>query len=95
MFNTTDPATFWLNLTNIALGLVTLVCVIVVGRVVYSEIVMIRKRKSLAEDDHTFLIPELGFTMADGGESVSPALPLTHRDCVSDGEEPHIVKSVN
>ncbi|MDD5543100.1 MAG: hypothetical protein PHX83_07985 [Acidobacteriia bacterium] len=95
MFNATDPATFWLNLTNVALGLVTLACVIVVGRVVYSEMVMIRKRKSVKEDDHAFLIPELGFTMADGGESVAPTLPHVHGDCVSDDEEPHIVRSVN
>ena len=36
MFNFNDPNTFWLNVTNIVLGLVTLICCVAVGRGVLS-----------------------------------------------------------
>jgi hypothetical protein len=73
MFDMNDPNTFWLNLTNIALGLVTLICCAVVGYGVVQEIlVRVRKRKqNLAEvDDHALLVTDLGITMADGGVRV-------------------------
>ena len=60
--------TFWLNFTNIALGLVTLVCVIAVAAGVLQELGhRLAHGKKLA-DDHAFETPELGLTMADGGE---------------------------
>lgn len=59
---------FWLNFTNIALGLVTLVCVIAVVAGVLHELGhRLTQGKRLA-DDHAFETPELGVTMADGGE---------------------------
>jgi len=62
--------TFWLNFTNIALGLVTLVCVIAVAAGVLQELGhRLAHGKKLA-DDHAFETPELGLTMADGGKRI-------------------------
>ena len=71
MFDPTDPETFWLNATNIALGAVTLICIIAVASVVFREVlarVRARVVEVLPSDDHAFAHPELGLTMADGGE---------------------------
>ena len=74
MFDLNDPNTFWLNITNIALGVVTLICCGVVGYGVVQEVLArVRKRKaSLVEvDDHALVVTDLGITMADGGERVN------------------------
>ncbi len=63
-----DPQTFWLNIANAALGIVTVACVCAVAWAVLLE--GYRKRKAahpLAEDDHIIDVPGLGLTMADGG----------------------------
>lgn len=67
-----DPETVWLNITNIALGVMTLLCVVVVGWGVVSELFDRVKAKALATqpDDHSFALPDLGLTMADGGKKV-------------------------
>jgi len=79
-----DPATYWLTITNIALGLVTLICVAAVGIGVVQELAARHKKKAaLARldsevadlvasfgDGHAFNLPELGVTMADGGEEL-------------------------
>ncbi len=71
MFELSDPKTYWLNFTNIGLGLVTLACLVALVRGVLYDILE-RFRGKTAEtpqvDDHTFFEPELGLTMADGGE---------------------------
>ncbi len=71
MFELSDPKTYWLNITNIGLGLVTLACLVALVRGVLYDIFE-RFRGKAAEapqvDDHTFFEPELGLTMADGGE---------------------------
>ena len=71
MFDGSDPKILWLNISNIALGIVTLVCWMVVGYGLVQE-VLARKRKSkntpVISDDHTFLVPGIGVTMADGGK---------------------------
>jgi hypothetical protein len=70
MYAPDGPDTFWLDFTNIALGLVTLVCVVAVLAGVASEIGhRLVQRRKLA-DDHAFETPELGLTMADGGERI-------------------------
>jgi hypothetical protein len=95
MFDFNDPNTFWLNVTNIALGLVTLICCVAVGRGLYLELsVRLKKRARVfaATDDHTFLVPELGITMADGGERtdrIAKQRDTPHED------EPHIFRSEN
>jgi hypothetical protein len=73
MFDMNDPNTFWLNVTNIGLGLITLVCVAVVGYGVVQEVlVRIRKTRTVfaEDDDHAFAVSGLGLTMADGGERI-------------------------
>ena len=62
------PDTFWLDFTNIALGLVTLLCLVVVVIGVVRELGHRYARGKKLADDHAFDTPELGLTMADGGE---------------------------
>jgi hypothetical protein len=81
-----DPQTLWLNLTNAALGVVTLLAVLVVAGSVGREL-MVRRRKTRELNNldaelatlvngggsaHILPVPELGLTMADGGEPVEP-----------------------
>jgi hypothetical protein len=69
MYGPDGPDTFWLNFTNIALGLVTLACVLVVVAGLVSELRhRLRLRAGAVADDHAFVTPRLGVTMADGGE---------------------------
>jgi hypothetical protein len=76
---------FWLNVTNIALGVVVLLATAVVAYgVVWELVIKRRKVRSLAHVDaemqtmlqnefpHHLAVPELGLTMADGGEQVKP-----------------------
>jgi hypothetical protein len=68
-----DPETLWLNITNIALGAVTVVCFAIVGWGAAVEVLgRLRRRWALfmGEDEHIFAVPGLGTTMADGGEKV-------------------------
>lgn len=71
MFDPTDSGVLWLNLTNIALGAVTIICLVVVGTIVFREVAA-RARKRVAvpvyRDDHAFVLSDLGITMADGGD---------------------------
>jgi hypothetical protein len=79
-----DPSTYWLTITNIALGVVTLICCVAVGVGIVQEVVA-RRRKAAAlsgidrevahlvstyGDSHAFQVPNLGVTMADGGEKI-------------------------
>jgi hypothetical protein len=77
-----DPSTYWLTVTNIALGLVTVICFVAVGIGVVQELAARSKKKAAVSkldrevadlvasysDGHAFDIPSLGITMADGGE---------------------------
>jgi hypothetical protein len=74
MYGPDGPDTFWLNFTNIALGLVTLLCVIAVAGGVVRELLHRRALRTLA-DDHAFATPALGVTMADGGERIDESQP--------------------
>ncbi|MGA2195955.1 MAG: hypothetical protein ABSH40_11855 [Bryobacteraceae bacterium] len=78
-----DPSTYWLTITNIALGLVTLICCVAVGIGVAQELAARWKKKTALSrldgevanlvtsyDGHAFHIPTLGVTMADGGEEL-------------------------
>ena len=79
-----DPSTYWLTLTNAALGVVVLICCGAVAIGVFQEIVAKRKKAAAMskidrevsdlvasfQDGHTFHLPELGITMADGGEGL-------------------------
>lgn len=62
---------FWLNVTNIVLGLVTLSCILVIGFATLREIRQQIKAKGRVEvDDHSFVVSGLGVTMADGGKKM-------------------------
>jgi hypothetical protein len=90
MFDLNDPNTFWLNITNIALGVVTLICCVVVGYGVVQEVlVRARKRKAnlVETDDHALLVTDLGITMADGGERVDEKpLAVSERGLMRDSK---------
>jgi hypothetical protein len=80
MYGPDGPDTFWLNFTNIALGLVTLACVLAVVGGVASELRQRLARRALAErDDHVFATPSLGVTMADGGERLDEPEPAPRK----------------
>lgn len=79
---------FWLNLTNIALGVVVLLAVLVVAYGLVWEFMIRRKKphglanideemKAMLQNDfaHRLPVPELGLTMADGGEPAKPSAP--------------------
>jgi hypothetical protein len=69
VFDISDPKTLWLNLTNIALGLVTLVCLALIAKAVWGDL-RARARKTVdgVVDSHAYTVDGLGLTMADGGE---------------------------
>jgi hypothetical protein len=69
-----DPETFWLNVTNIGLGVVAFICLVVVVCALVCQFLP-RLKKRLASppavhDSHAFHVPGLGLTMADGGQRV-------------------------
>ena len=79
-----DPSTYWLTITNIALGLATVICIVAVGFGVVQELAARSKKKAALSkldtevadlvasfgDGHAFHLPSLGITMADGGEEL-------------------------
>ncbi len=72
--------TFWLNVTNAALGLVVLGAVLIVCVVMVRAYLRAKEPQAqaagidaelsamLRDESHHLLVPELGLTMADGGE---------------------------
>jgi hypothetical protein len=93
MFEPTDPETFWLNVTNISLGLVTLIALGAVLIVAFREIAKrVRARVAVRsiQDDHAFTHADLGLTMADGGERLDEHPPLK-----TENDAPNIDRSVN
>ena len=83
-----DSSTYWLTITNVALGLVVLICCAAVAIGVFQEIAAKRKKVHALshldrevsdlvasyQDGHAFQLPELGVTMADGGEPLDKPL---------------------
>lgn len=79
-----DPSTYWLNVTNIILGLVVLIGCAAVAVGVLQELAARHKKRAAASaldrevaelaasygDGHAFHLPSLGLTMADGGEEL-------------------------
>jgi hypothetical protein len=79
--------TMWLNITNFALGLVTLVALLVVFLAVGWDLMASKVKHARAGIDlrnidaelqamlhgsHSLAVPGLGLTMADGGEKLEP-----------------------
>ncbi len=76
MYGPDGPDTFWLDFTNIALGLVTLACVLAIAGGVARELLLRwQRRAATPADDHAFATPGLGVTMADGGERIDERKP--------------------
>ncbi|MGO9273407.1 MAG: hypothetical protein ACLQOO_24740 [Terriglobia bacterium] len=78
--------TFWLNMTNIALGVITVLALLVVLGAVGWDLLARTVRKArethslgadlramLHADSHALSVPGLGLTMADGGERIKPS----------------------
>jgi hypothetical protein len=81
--NWSDPDSTWLNITNIVLGVVVALCAaVMLGGIAHEFISRARKRRRidaeldrdmrLLNDDHAFDSPDLGITLADGGEKRKP-----------------------
>lgn len=68
MFANNDPAVTWLVTMNFVMAGVVLVCCLLLAGAVVREILQRIRRPASVADDHAFALPELGFTMADGGE---------------------------
>jgi hypothetical protein len=77
--------TMWLNITNFALGIVTLIALLVVFFAVGWDLLVRKVGKAqtvnlnnidadlkalLQGGSHSFSVPEFGLTMADGGERI-------------------------
>lgn len=65
----------WLNATNAFLGIVTFACVVAIGGAIFHEVASrIRARAKTRDhfvyDNHSIALPDLGFTMADGGKPI-------------------------
>jgi hypothetical protein len=64
----------WLNGTNALLGIVCAVAMVAIGGALFHDILLKVREKAasrrFAFDSHTMHVPELGLTMADGGEPV-------------------------
>jgi hypothetical protein len=88
-----NPQTLWLNLTNLALGVVTLLAVLVVVGAVGWEFVLRRRRmramSGVDTEKHSMLhagspyslpVPGLGLTMADGGDVMKPPAAAAPED---------------
>jgi len=94
-----DPNTFWLNLTNIALGLATLFCLFMIGRWVVrevAELVRARSRVRARRSAHELVLSDLGVTMADGGVEIDESEFRRLRQGDDDpSDPPNIVRSNN
>ncbi len=65
----------WLNATNALLGIVVAVSVIAIGGAIFHDVLNKFRERSAARqhfvfDHHAMHVPELGLTMADGGEPI-------------------------
>jgi hypothetical protein len=94
-----DPETLWLNVTNIALGAVTLICLIAFGGEIFREAMeLVRKRANatVPAGAHELVLSDLGVTMADGGVEIDEqAMAGKRRDAGDPPDEPNIVRSDN
>ncbi len=67
----------WLNATNALLGIVTAIAVIAIGGAVFHDVLakIRQRRQHFVYDSHSMHVPDLGFTMADGGEPIGEDHP--------------------
>ncbi|MBI2429818.1 MAG: hypothetical protein HYV29_13690 [Ignavibacteriales bacterium] len=91
-----DSETMWLTITNLGLGIVTLVCIVAVGVVITKEIFADARAKvkiPALQDDHSFMLADLGITMADGGKRIDEK-EVAKKYNIED-DEPNIQRSEN
>jgi hypothetical protein len=84
----------WLNITNFALGIVTLIALLVVFFAVGWDLLVRKVGKAregnlnnidadlkalLQGGSHSFSVPEFGLTMADGGERIEASKDKTSK----------------
>ncbi len=70
LFDRSDPAAFWLDITNAFLGLLVVVPLLYVVYQMAWELpsyLRERRQRRLAGSPHSLSTPDLGMTMADGG----------------------------
>jgi hypothetical protein len=73
LFQISDPEAFWLDVTNIGLGVVCAVCFLALAWAIGRDAVVALRRRAMhvvKSDAHALSVPELGLTMADGGSRV-------------------------
>ena len=87
LFDRSDPASFWLDITNAFLGLLVVVPLLyVIYEMAWELPSYLRERRlrRAADKPHTLPTPDLGMTMADGG---TPCEEEGERRESSDSEE--------
>jgi len=97
MFNSMDSETLWLTITNVGLGIVTLICLIAVGSVIAKEVfadVRSKVRIPQLQDDHSFALDDLGITMADGGKRIDEK-ETAKKYNIEEDDEKNIQRSEN
>lgn len=90
-----ESETSWLTLTNIILAVVTLVALFIVLRSVVQEVLQRVRKKVFVpalQDDHSFVLDNLGITMADGGKKIDEKEFTAHK---SEEDEPNVQRSEN
>lgn len=76
----TEHELLLLNIANAALGIATLIAVVMIGWAAFSEVAeRVRARWAAMADDHAFSVAGLGVTMADGGEKVDEKSPADEK----------------
>ncbi|HTP13641.1 MAG TPA: hypothetical protein VMM37_08415 [Bacteroidota bacterium] len=93
-----DSETGWLNITNIALGLAVLVCLLALGRMVIQDLrkhAAARAQSGGRQNLHPFTLSSLGITMADGGEPIDENSIRNRNKPFQDEDPPNIVRSDN
>lgn len=96
MFTNLDSETLWLTITNAALGIVTVVCIIAVGAMALKEWYADVKdtvKVPVLQDDHSFYLGDLGITMADGGKRIDEK--ENAKKYRLDDQEPNITRGEN
>ncbi len=75
MIELSNASTIWVDLTNVLLGLATLICLGIVAYAIVKDVAIRIKQTSKVkareqDDAHVLEVPELGLTMTDGGEKL-------------------------
>lgn len=78
LFDPSNPDAFWLDVTNAALGVFVLVCLLAIAWGVWRDVQLRLRQRSihlLRSDPHAHFDAALGASMADGGEPIEKTEP--------------------